>query len=1447
MLYLSIMLSYISKKRTILKSVWLILPVLFFFCGCKGGMTGTAHHHVGDSAVSGNVSLSLPVELNTEKLTANEGLPDNTVHDIYQDKRGFVWFCTLNGLSRYDGNSFVHFKKRDGVMSLCDNRVKSVSEDKNGCLWISTAAELYSCLDLKTDRFVDYTGNGDLLCNYRKIMFAENGDVWLWGTSDGCRCCSSSDGVFSSQKFDKKTIGSDVVNFVYELSCHKVLISTDKSLYYYVGGKIFRIKDNCNFVKIRILNKHIYLLTDKGDCYEMDARFKLTRKIISQVNCRISYNGGDFAIGSRWMVFTRDGGYSYDLSSFVRSRLTGDLDIPNGKVLRDNKDNVWIYNKTGCLRLVNKNGVKTLQLIPKEKMGYIDYERYHVVEDSNGLVWISTYGNGLFAYDRKTGDIQHFVADTNSDSPIASDYLLSIMEDRSGGIWASSEFSGVSHSWKVTPNGKQIFPIASDRVGRANTIRMIKKLSDGSVAVATRNGWQFRYNKDISELEEKHHYERNLYSMLENGGELWRGTKGDGLFVGTRQYIKSGKKGDYSDDDVYCMLKDRKGNVWLGSFGGGLNLAVKTKDGYRFRNFFSDKIGLQEVRCMFEDKHGKIWLGTSGGLITFNPQQLIADGSNYQCYNSKNSNLPSDEIKCIIQDRRGRLWLAVTGSGIAWCNDVTGRRVKFNILDTDNGLVNDKVQSIIEDRQGDLWIATEYGISRLFTENLRFENFFFSRFVLGNVCSESSSVCLDNGNILFGTNYGLVMINPLKVKCDNKKYSVTYTGLRINGIDAGPQEANSPLSKTLTYVNEIDLKYNQNNFSVDFSTLDFPEKNAVKYSYRLSGYDDEWSKTSSLAFASYKNLPSGTYCLHVKACGSSGAWGDEALLKITVESPWYLTWWAIALYLVLIMCVAYFVLRIVENMNNLRNAVKVEKEMTKYKMVFFTNMSHEFRTPLTLIRASLERLKNLMSDDDSKETAGSLKIMEKNVARMMRLIEQLLEYRKMESNKLTLSLELVDVSKMIKDICSTFVDTAKSNDIDFSFINDDSLKSFYVDRGHLDKITYNLLSNAFKYTPAGGKITVNITLDDVNKKFHLIVADNGAGVQKDKQDKIFDSYMCDNKYNDSFGIGLSLTKSLVVVSKGVISYNENIGGGSVFTVELPTDSSVFEEKDFLMPTEKGDVSHVADDATEDDTMEIDKDFVEGIKPYNKKKILIVEDNDEVRDLVTEMFGRYFEVMSEKNGTDGFTKAKSSDVDLIISDVMMPGKNGFELTKRLKNDFETSHIPIILLTALDDEDSQLEGTQSGADAYVTKPFSMKLLLARTFQLLNQREKLRQKFTNDINAADTSLCSSEQDQVFMRRMNAIVEKQMGDVQFSVERLAEMLNIGRTTFYKKVRGVTGYTPNEYIRIVRLKKAAELLSEGTYNVSEVSYKVGFDNPFYFSKCFKAQFGVAPSQYKKQ
>lgn len=778
------------------------------------------------------------------------------------------------------------------------------------------------------------------------------------------------------------------------------------------------------------------------------------------------------------------------------------------------------------------------------------------------------------------------------------------------------------------------------------------------------------------------------------------------------------------------------------------------------------------------------------------------------------------------------------------------------------------VQAFIEDDEGNIWVSTEYGISCFNPENKIFNNYFFSNDILGNVYTEGCAK-LKDGRLAFGTNHGLIILNTKQIKNKEKILSVTFTDLKLNGISVRPADMDSPLTAALAYTDAISLKYYQSSFVIDFSTFDYPISTNTRFSYKLEGYDDDWSIPSTLNFAAYKNLPAGTYYLHVKACSVSGIWSDnEETLEIKVTPPFWATGWAFFVYILIAGIIMYFVYRTIRNINNLRNKIKVEKQLTEYKLVFFTNISHEFRTPLTLIQGALDRIHR--THNIPKEIRYSIKLMDKSTQRMLRLINQLLEFRKMQNNKLALSLEETDVIAFLYEIYLSFQDTAESKNMDFKFIPSVNSYKMYIDKGNIDKIAYNLLSNAFKYTPSGGKIEFSIYIDKQKQLLIMKVTDTGVGIPKEKRNELFKRFMQSSFSSDSIGVGLHLTHELVHVHKGNICYEENPSGGSIFIVTLPTDSSIYQSNDFLIPEnailKEEAQNHPSlsalneENAHSESEEEIDKE-VENIEkelktelnasdqegPLNKRKILIIEDDNDVREFLKEELTPYFEVAAEADGKNGLEYAHNNDIDLIISDVMMPGYNGFEITRKLKSDFSTSHIPIILLTALNAAESHLEGVKSGADSYITKPFSTKLLLASIFKLIEQRDKLKEKFSNDLSAKRPVMCTSDKDKEFVENLTKIVEEQLTNPEFTADDFASMMSLGRTIFYRKVRGVTGYTPKEYLRIMRMKKAAELLSTKKYTVSEVTYMVGINDPFYFSRCFKAQFGISPSSYQKR
>ena len=1376
-----------------------------------GGQRGVGTEPMAQIAVEKHAEiLSLPIEVKAKRVTIQEGLPSNVVSDMQQDQKGFLWFSTHNGLARYDGNVVTTYLDNDstGVSALI-GRTKNALEDVTyKKLWVYSSSERLTCLNMVDGKEEKYCQEVEKL-HFTKWKLVCDGMFWLWGAKDGAMLVDYRSGSFLTRRFAQAEIGSSRVPLIDSLDKDNVVLCTTDKVFLYSEGRLFCIAKGMRMSRTRSFHHKMLMVSEKGDVYVL-RQGKLQRfSHVAYVDGEVAT--GDLLMGNRWIIFTNRRSFSIDVRTGEVAECEGEWLIPNGRIITDNRGRKWIYNKTGVLRLVKQGKLVSLSLFPQQTTNYIDYERFHIVEDKHGLIWISTYGKGLFVFNQDLTQSQHFVADKFGESPIASNYLLGIIADRHDGIWVSSEYGGVSHIQVMDKGVERIYPNGEGNMDFSNVVRMVKKLPDGTVMVGTREGSLYHYSADMRQLLGKSHFDSNVYSIAQMpNGETWIGTRGKGIY---------GAKGlDFRDKNVFCMASDAKHRMWIGTFGKGLSLALPRSGGYAVKTFFADSVGLNEVRCMVVDKKGVLWCGTSGGLIRIPTDEFVHDAKAFQVY------VRDYEIRDVLIDRQERLWLSVSGEGLVQVELRDGNmEPKFHVFNTSNGLVNNLVQSVVDTPDGNLWISTQQGVTAWNARKKSFENYMFSRNPMGNVYNENSAVCLDDGRVVLGGNYGLTIIQPSRLSHVSGLTDVVFT--------------------SYPYSDEITLTYEQRSPNIHFSTLDYSDVRNVKYTYRLEGFDQSWSQPSSTPWAAYQKLPAGKYLLHVKACTSDGTWGKESTLVIRIKPPFYLTSWAIMIYVLLVLGVIILVVKFVHDKNVLRNRIRLEQELTRYKLVFFTNIAHEFRTPLTLMQGSLEKEKRIMKANRwQTELEKTIRVMDKSVQRMLRLIDQLLEFRKMQAGKLKLSLQETDAVMFVKGICRMFDDAAESKEIAYSFESSEPAHAMFLDQQMIDKVVFNLLSNAFKYTPAKGTISVSLSFTDV---MTIRVADTGVGIPQEKREQLFSRFMQSSYTGESFGIGLHLTHELVRTHHGEITYQENEGGGSVFVVTIPLQKDCYEASDFLVkdsPILKADLAKERDGQEEKTT-----DAVPSAPsaPLNRRTILLIEDDNDVREFLLSELESCFDLKVASDGKTGIAMAKELDVDLIVSDVMMPGMNGFELTKRLKNSFETSHIPIILLTALSTDENVLEGTESGADAYITKPFSPQLLMARILQLLNQREILRQKFGKEPQEIRSAMLSNEQDSLFVKRLDSIVYSRLGEQDLSVDKVAGLLHLGRTIFYKKVRGTTGYTPNEYIRVIRLRKAAELLKEGEKNVSEVAYAVGFDNPYYFSKCFKEQFGMPPSQYR--
>lgn len=1165
-----------------------------------GGQRGVGTEPMTQIAVEKHAEiLSLPIEVKAKRVTIQEGLPSNVVSDMQQDQKGFLWFSTHNGLARYDGNVVTTYLDNDstGVSALIGRTKKALEDVTYKKLWVYSSSERLTCLNMVDGKEEKYCQEVEKL-HFTNWKLVCDGMFWLWGAKDGAMLVDYRSGSFLTRRFAQAEIGSSRVPLIDSLDKDNVVLCTTDKVFLYSEGRLFCIAKGMRMSRTRPFHHKMLMVSEKGDVYVL-RQGKLQRfSHVAYVDGEVAT--GDLLMGNRWILFTNRRSFSIDVRTGEVAECEGEWLIPNGRVLTDNKGRKWIYNKTGVLRLVRQDKLVPLILFPQQTTNYIDYERFHIVEDNHGLIWISTYGKGLFVFNQDLTQSQHFVADKLGESPIASNYLLGIIADRHDGVWVSSEYGGVSHIQVMDKGVERIYPNGEGNMDFSNVVRMVKKMNDGTVMVGTRAGSLYHYSADMSQVLGKSHFDSNVYGIVQMpNGETWIGTRGKGIY---------GAKGlDFKDRNVFCMASDAKHRMWIGTFGKGLSLVYPRKDGYGVKTFFADSVGLNEVRCMVIDKHGVLWCGTSGGLIRIPVDEFVKDASRYKTY------VRDYEIRDVIVDRQGRLWLSASGDGLVQVEPGDGEtEPKFHVFNTSNGLVNNLVQSVVDTPDGNLWISTQQGVTAWNARKKSFENYMFSRNPMGNVYNENSAVCLDDGRVVLGGNYGLTIIQPSRLSHVSGLTDVVFT--------------------SYPYSDEITLTYEQRSPNIHFSTLDYSDVRNVKYTYRLEGFDQSWSQPSSTPWAAYQKLPAGKYLLHVKACTSDGTWGKESTLVIRIKPPFYLTSWAIMIYVLLVLGVIILVVKFVHDKNVLRNRIRLEQELTRYKLVFFTNIAHEFRTPLTLMQGSLEKEKRIMKVNRwQTELEKTIRVMDKSVQRMLRLIDQLLEFRKMQAGKLKLSLQETDAVMFVKGICRMFDDAAESKEIAYSFESSEPAHAMFLDQQMIDKVVFNLLSNAFKYTPAKGTISVSLSFTDV---MTIRVADTGVGIPQEKRAQLFSRFMQSSYTGESFGIGLHLTHELVRTHHGEITYQENEGGGSVFVVTIPLQKDCYEASDFLVkdsPILKADLAKQRDGQEEKTT-----DAVPSAPsaPLNRRTILLIEDDNDVREFLLSELESCFDLKVASDGKAG---------------------------------------------------------------------------------------------------------------------------------------------------------------------------------------------------------------------
>lgn len=1323
------------------------------------------------------------------QLSVSSGMRASYVRSLVQDKYGYVWMGTTTGLGRYDGYETEILKPaRQGNRQLLhDIRILNLTYWLDRFVWIRTRGNKYSCYDVDHERFVDYTGNGTYDQPLKGYSFLRHGDLMIWREKEAFRI-----------SFDGKSFKSHPVNFP-SFNVVDVINSPEGEYLVMSDGNIYR---------------------RSGNKYVMDYSAFLS-KTFSKIS-EVAYHHGTLILS------TNAGVYEYRLASHRMQQSA--YNPPNAYVVSDNQGNVIVLSYDGKdvyymtdRQTYHFGGIYNAHLLQQDSD-----PRYTFITSPSGKLWITTYGNGLFSYDPSDGKLTSYM------DLLPSPYILSVMEDKEENIWVSMENMGVSVVVTQQSEARYIYNDVPKKVNHANDIRLLRLVGNFVYIADMQNGF---YQSD-SRLDNRRSFTRfedDVTAVCKDvQGRLWVGTRKKGVFVDGKPLVSPGDGLDARTYKVSDILEDKKGRMWISFFGRGLGVYQQGK----LIHVLRDKE--LHLRSMTMDHKGWIYLCSDEGTLYFNPDRLIYNPKDYKMITAFNLDevMGVSHCVCTYIDSKQRVWIGTMGNGLKMIN---GKDTL--VYTTHNGLADNNVASVVEDRRtGDVWVGTEHGVSRW--RRGKFTNFYFGDNELANLCSENSAISLSDGRIAFGTHLGIMTFFPSKIKERKSPFSLSITKIEVNGMSFTEQNEGEGVEQALVKTKEVSLGHNQNSLTFYFSDFCYSKKAGSTFSYFLEGYDKTWSGLSHLNFAQYRNLPSGKYTLHVRSCNVNGVWSpDEAVFTVVIRPPFYATWWAYLIYILLLAVVLYIVYRTLHRINALRTAVKVETQLTEYKLRFFTNISHEFRTPLSIIQGDMERMNTIGNiPGDLRQPMAS---MEKSVRRMMRLVNQLLEFRKMQNDKLTLALERTDVVEFLHEIFLNFKSVTEDKSINYMFLPFDRNLEMYVDRNYLDKIAYNLLSNALKYTPARGEVTLRISQDQADRKLMISVEDSGIGVEKEKRPHLFERFNRSNYLHDSIGIGLHLTAELVRLHHGEISYRENTPQGSIFRVELPLDESVYQPSDFM----QADSVLVLED--KEKTKMTDYKGMP-ITPMNDYEVMVVDDDNDVREFLVGELQRYFHIVSAADGQEAWEKIQAKKPDLLVSDVLMPRMDGFKLVQNIREDAALADLPVVLLTALTDDAHQAKGIDMGADAYVEKPFRMDLLVGRCCQLLNQRRLLKLFYSQHENEGKTGkivlpeIKKDEKDAKFQRQLDAWLTEHLSDTELNIDIFAEKMGYARTSFYKKIKVITGCTPNEYIRMKRMNKAVELLQDEHVTVAEVAYQVGYADPYYFSKVFKSFFGVSPSVYRE-
>ncbi len=1350
-----------------------IILIFLFFCGCLKNTSA---------------------QLRFERIGNQQGLSQSTVLKIFQDKKGFIWFATRDGLNKYDGYNFTVYRHIfNNKNSISSSNITCISEDKNENLWVGTADGGINKMDKETGKFIHFkqidSKNDISKINISSIIVTKDNQILAATYRSGLLKIDGNTNVISWKIVETNPISTNDVSQIYQDKHENLLLGGPY-------GVFTQLSKDGKANTFKIINN----LSPKRN----------------QVTCFFEDTDGNILVGTRG-----NGLYKIDLITRKISQILYRSDLVDRDNLitslaYDQEGTLWVGTDSGVILIQNKDFKNPihLQVNPDSDTGLSSHAIQGILVDRDDNVWIGTWEAGLNVHFKNRNKFSIYRHKTNTEQSLLRDKITAIACEDNNRVWIGSN-SGLT---------------LLDR--KANFYKhFIVNPSTSTIL----------NNNDINFLH------------IDKTGDLFVSTWGAGLKIlkkGSSTFTNYLYNNGQSISYFTCIQSSKIPNkIWIGTQESGLLSFDKLTGKFTPIVELNQKGILSEihVNSILEDSKGILWIGSyNNGMFRYDPQ---THQINHFIQSDRPGSIKGNHVFQIFEDTQKRIWVATNGGGLCLFQP---KNNTFKTWTTEDGLPNNTIKAILEDKHQNLWLATNEGLSEFLIRSNSFKNYTKADGLQGSEFLINAYAQNKGGEMFFGGTGGMNVFHPDSLKENNKVPPVYITGLRLFNKPLTIGQKDSPLQKNILATDELTFEANQNVFSLEFTALDFESLKNNQYAYLLEGFDNDWQYVGTQRIASYTNLNPGEYAFKVKASNNDGIWNPrQATMKIIILPPWYKSWWAFWIYGCLIIGSIYAFRKVIQVRERFRLDIKNQEkeniqiqELDRLKTNFFTNISHEFRTPLTLIISPLE--KYLSENDDLTITQRRrAESIYRNAKQLQKLINQLLDLSKLEAGRLYPEITQSDIIEFAEKVTNSFQDLAEQKNISLQFITNEKYLMAYFDSDMVEKILTNLLSNAFKFSREKGAIIVSIALKQSdNQQVIIKVTDNGIGISQENLSNIFNRFYQVHAHNHpqvvGTGVGLSLCKELAELHLGEILVSSGLAEGTTFSVYLPISKNAFDvkwirEEENLRNNQQQQIVNANQYIDNQDVYIADK---------NKPIVLIAEDNEDLRLYIKEIFAQNFQILEAENGKCALRLAQENIPDIIISDWMMPQMTGVELCENIKTNAKTSHIPVIILTSKSSNESKLLGLETGADDYITKPFNASLLEVRVNNILENRKKLRELFSNSpkIKAREITLNSS--DEHFLERIIKIVEDNLSNINLDITFLEEELKMSNMQLYRKLKSLTNLSGNEFIKNIRLKKAVQLLESENYNVSEIAYKVGFSDPSYFSRIFKKQYGKTPSDY---